>query len=176
MKYALIFFGCAFLYRLITNLSSLIRLNYYSKQYLLYLADPAREFEENAVAVAKLFRASGLTDRMIHFVQPMGYGQLLQGQAYLFSNMENRREDVVDNMRTCFSSARGSFKNRIIENFSPIFWINCILFLPRTVLSYLGVSGESLLTKLFQVIYWIVTPVLVLLRDNIYQYILSLFK
>ena len=174
MKYILLLFVCVFAYRLAVNISALIRLNYYDKAYTMYLSHPEKNFGEYTAAITALFKMAGLKDRQIPFVKPMGYGQLLQGHTLLFSNMANRREDVVSNMIQCFSEAKGTFKHRIAESFSPLFWINCLLFLPRTVLEYLGVSGESLVVKLFQLFYWIVTPFLLVFRENIYQYILSL--
>ena len=176
MKYFLIAFGCAFLYRLTVNVSALLWLKYYEMKYSQYLSGVGSQYAENEAAVAKLFIGAGLSDRTVPFVQPMGYGQILQGQTSLFNNMSNLREDVVANMKLCFSSARGSYKSRIIENFSPIFWINCVLFLPRTVLTYLGVSTDNFFSKLFQLIYWLSAPLLILFRDNLYELIRSLLK
>ena len=176
MKYILIAWVCAFLYRLTVNASALIWLNHYEKRYTQYLQDVTLGFTENTAAVTKLFKSADLTDRIIPVVQPVGFGQVLQGQTSLFNNMANRREDVVSNMIACFSTARGTFKNRITENFSPIFWINCILFLPRTVLEYLGISGESLIAKLLQLVYWVAAPLFALLRDEIHQFILTLIN
>lgn len=176
MRYFLFALGCAFAYRLICNVRALLWLNFYSKKYRQYLENTEMGFAENEAAVTKLFKEAGLTDRQIPFVQPMGYGQILQGHTLLFSNMENRREDVVGNMLSCFASARGAYKSRIIENFSPIFWVNCVLFLPRSILAYLGVSTNSFFSKIFQLIYWLATPLLVLFRDNLYELILAFFK
>lgn len=175
MKYLVICFACLFAYRLISNVSALIRINYYDKEYTMYLSHPERNFGEYTTALVQLFKSAGMKDRQIPFVQPMGYGQLLQGHTSLFSNIDNRREDVVANMLKCFAEARGTFKHRIWETFSPLFWINCLLFLPRTILSYLGVKADSLIVKLFQLLYWFATPFLVAFREQIYQYILSLF-
>ena len=176
MKYLIIGFVCIFAYRLITNISAFIRVKYYDNEYTMYLSHPERPFAENTSAVVQLFKAAGMKDRQIPFVQPVGYGQILQGHTSLFSNIENRREDVVANMMQCFSEARGTFKHRIIETFSPLFWINQILFLPRTILEFLGIKPESIIVKLFQLVYWLTTPLLVVFRDNICQYILSLIN
>ena len=174
MKTLIICFGCIFAFRLITNISALVRINYYDKKYTLYLSHSEIDFGQYTAALVQLFKQAGMKDRQIPFVQPMGYGQILQGHTSLFSNMNNLREDVVSNMLKCFAEAKGTFKHRIFENFSPIFWINQILFLPRTVLEYLGVSGESIFTKIFQLLYWIITPLLVIFRDNLCQYVLTL--
>ena len=72
------------------------------------------------------------------------------------------------------AEAKGTFKHRIIENFSPLFWIDCVLFLPRTVLEYMGVDGNGVITKVFQLLYWAAAPLLLVFRDKLSQYILSL--
>lgn len=174
MKYLVICFACIFVYRLATNISAFIRISYYDKEYTMYLSHPERDFTKNTTAVVHLFKKSGMTDLRIPYVQPMGYGQILQGHTSFFSNIDNRREDVVANMIKCFSEAKGTFKYRILENFSPLFWIERVLFLPRTILEYLGVDGNSLIVKLFQLLYWIITPFLIFFRGNIYQHIISL--
>lgn len=173
MKYLLICFACIFVYRLVANVSALIRISYYDKEYTMYLSHPERNFKENTTAVVQLFKKAGMTDLQIPFVQPMGYGQVLQGHTSFFSNIDNRREDVVSNMIGCLDEAKGTFKHRIFENFSPLFWIDKALFLPRTILEYLGVESNSLIVKLFQLLYWLITPLLLIFRDNIYQYIMS---
>ena len=175
MKCLLICFAGIFLYRLVTNISALTRLNHYDEEYTMYLSHPERNFREHTAALVQLFKQAGVSDIQIPFVQPMGYGQILQGHTLLFSNMDNRREDVVANMIRCLAEARGTFKHRILESFSPLFWINQLLFLPRTVMAYLGVSGENIIVKLLQLLYWLITPLFVVFRDNLCKYIFSLF-
>lgn len=176
MKYMVICFIIVFVYRLLTNVSALIRLNYYDRKYTTYLSHPENNFAVYTDPIVRLFKAAGITDRSIPFVQPMGYGQGLAGHATLFMNIANRSNDAMANMLECFAEAKGTFRHRIIENFSPLFWINCVLFLPKTVLEYLGVKGESLITKVFQLLYWMAAPILVFFRDQIYEHVLSLIR
>lgn len=176
MRVLLLCFLCVWGYRLATNVSGLLRLNHYDREYSLYLSNPEKNFAENTGPLVQLFKAAGVADRQIPYVEPMGYGQLLQGHTLLFSNIGNLRDSVVANMIACFAEAKGVYKHRILENFSPLFWIRSILFLPRTLLAYLGVKGDSLITKLFQLLYWLVMPFLVAFRENLYQYIVSLIS
>ena len=174
MKYFWICFGSLVAYRILTNVSALARLNYHSNEYDKFLKNPDIGFKENTAALVDLFKKANVSDHMIPYVQPMGYCQLLQGQASLFCNMDNLREEVVANMLDCFAEARGTFKHRILESFSPLFWVDQVLFLPRAALSYLGVSGDSVIVKLIQLAYWLITPILLIFRDNLYHYVLSL--
>lgn len=176
MKYWGICFICLFVYRLVTNVSALIRINYYDRKYTMYLNNPEKNYKENTAAVVQLFKKSGIPDLQIPFVRPMGYGQIYQGHTSFFDNIDNRRDDVVANMLKCFFEAKGTFKHRIFENFSPLFWIEQALYLPRTILEYLGVNGSNLIVKIFQLLYWIATPLLIVFRDRIYQLVISLIR
>lgn len=175
MKNLLILFLCIFSYKLVHNLSCLIRVRYYDKKYSWYLSDSSVRFSENTDAIVYLFKSAGIADRLIPFTQPSGYGYLAQGNASLFQNIGNLREDTVIMMFECFSQAKGTFRHRIVEAFSPIYWIDCVIYLPRKIFEYLGLKEDSIVSKIFQLLYWIATPFLILFRDNFYQYILSFF-
>lgn len=174
MKYFALGFAALFAYRLISNISALARICYYDKKYTLYLSSSAINFKEYNSAVVQLFKKASLPDLQIPYVQPIGFGQLIQGNTSFFGNLDNRREDVVGGMLKYLAEAKGTFKHRIIENFSPLFWIDCVLFLPRTVLEYMGVDGNGVITKVFQLLYWVAAPLLLVFRDKLSQYILSL--
>lgn len=155
--------------------NALIQLNYYGKKYTEYLSEQNFVFAEYTSSIVRLFKLAGVKNKLIPFTQPSGYGFLAQGNTYLFDNMGNLQEYPVGLMIQSFAEAKGTLKRHILENFSPIFWINCLLFLPRSIMEYLGVKGDTLIVKLFQLLYWFSTPFLLAFREQIYQYILSLF-
>ncbi len=174
MKYLAICFLALFAYRLTTNICALIRINHYERKYVKYLSNQNTDFSEHTDSVIQLFKAAGVSDLVIPFTQPAGFGMVAHGSTSLFANIGNLRKDTVAMMHNCFAKAKGTFKHRIVETFSPIFWINCVIFLPRNILEYLGLKGDSIFVKLFQLLYWVVTPFLVAFRDDVYQYIISL--
>lgn len=59
-----------------------------------------------------------------------------------------------------FHEAIGVYKSRLLETFSPIYWIEFAINLPKKILEYLGIAPESIVIKIFQLIYWIVGAVL----------------
>lgn len=174
MKYLVIAFLCLWIYRLVKNISSLIRINHYYDKYTLYLSKQDSLFSENTHAVVQLLKAAGIVDRLIPFTQPSGYGFVAQGNASLFQNIGNLREDVVVATAQCFKQATGTFKHRILENFSPIFWVDCVIYLPRKIIEYLGLKGDTVPVKVLQLLYWLATPLLLIFRENIYQCVISL--
>lgn len=176
MKYLAICFLCIFTYRLATNISNLIRINVYRKKYNQYLANQDPDFAENIIPIVHLFKIAGLSDITIPCVRPVGYGKLFEGHASLYKNLNVIQDDIVPGVLLCFSEAVGVFKHRIRETFSPLFWIQCVIFLPQKALAYVGVNGDSVIVKIMQLLYWLATPCLLIFRDNISQYILSLLS
>lgn len=173
---ALEIWGLIAIYRLASNVSALIRINHYRDKYLAYRKNPGSGFREYTSAVVRLFHQAGVPDILMPFVQPLGYGQAIQANTTLFANVDSRDETAISNMLRCFQEARGVFKLRIRQCFSPLFWIECLIFLPRNALGYLGLSDDSVVTKLSQVVYWFLVPLLAILRDDLHQHILSLFQ
>lgn len=168
--------GLVAAYRLASNISAFIRVNHYRDKYLEYLKNPESGFREYTSAVVRLFNQADVPDILVPFVQPLGYGQVLQANTTLFANVDSRDEKVIANMQRCFQEARGVFKMRIFQCFSPLFWIECLIFLPRNLLGYLGLSNDSIVSKLSQVLYWFLVPLLAIFRDELHQYILSFFR
>lgn len=175
MKYLVLFFLTIFVYKLVNNISLLVRTNYYSKKYDNYLRDSKNEFVQNIPMTTKLFKAADLQECTFTVVEPVGYGRIKTSTVTHFINLANRREDIVAATLRCFDQAKAIFKHRLLEAFSPLYWIRGILFLPKQLFTYLGVSVDSVFVKIAQIIYWFVTPLLIAFRDNIYQYIISLF-
>lgn len=174
MKSWLICFLAILVYKVAVNTSALFRLNYYHKKYDAFIAQKISDFAEYAPAVRKLFKTAGVKDSWVPFVQPAGYGMLSKGQASFFNNLASTNGQCTELMFRGLAEAKGIFKGRIIEAFSPLYWINCIVYLPRKILDYLGLDTNGIFCKVAQIIYWIVTPFLVAFRDNIYQYITGL--
>lgn len=175
MKYLLLFLIAAFIYRLLTNFCNLRRLAHYEEIYLQYLSKGSEvNILESKTAILQLFTAAGVADSLISYATPTGYGMLATGSASAFQNISSCRQDVVAAIARSFAEARGTFKHRIFETLSPLFWINCVLFLPQRIFNFLGIKDDSLLIKLLQLLYWICTPLLLVFRQDIYQYISTL--
>lgn len=174
MEYLFFGFAFAFAYKIVVNVSALFRLNFYRRKYDDFLSNRITDFNEYAPAIRKLFKDAGIKDAWIPFVQPAGYGMLSKGNASFFSNLATTNGQCVELMIRGLSEAKGSFKGRLLEAFSPLYWANCVIYLPRKILEYLGLDTSGITCRILQIIYWLCTPLLVLFRDNIYQYIAEL--
>lgn len=94
----------------------------------------------------------------------------------IFSNIGCTDIKVVSEMWHCFSVSRGTYRSRIRECFSPVYWVRCILFFPQIVFSYLGLQESGTPAKIAQVLYWFLVPLLVTVRTEIYRYLIELLS
>lgn len=176
MKLA-ICFAAIFLYKLVSNISGLLRTNYYQNKYQDFVSSKGGvNFTSYSHSVKRLFESANVPDAPLAVCKPAGYGHIMTGSASLFENMGYIGPDSVGMMINCFSKAYGTYRARIFESFSPLYWINSIIFLPKKLLEYIGLSGESIFVKIAQVIYWIATPSLIFFRNDIYNYIAALIS
>ena len=156
--------------KLFINLSKYIQCKRYRNKYSRWLQGSKEELSlfEHKSQVIKLFKDAGVKDSAVGVAQPVGYGQIRLGNASVFANFPHRREDIVVSTLRMFSEAVGVYRSRTLEAFNPLYWIEFIRNLPRHILSYLGVSSESVVIKIFQLIYWIVGAV--------FSFLVALYK
>lgn len=81
-------------------------------------------------------------------------------QAYKHSlsgwdNINSNRLDVIGHIKKLFEEAIGVFRFRMKQSFSPFFWIEFILTIPKLILSYLNIQAPDTLVKVIQIIYWV---------------------
>lgn len=147
--------------RLILNLSRYIRAKRYYNEYLNWLTvkRTSKLLEKRAQVVA-LLKDAGVADSYIGFAEPLGMMQVQTGNASVFDNFPNAREDMASIMNTMLLQAIGTFRARIWQTFNPLFWIEFLINLPRHTLSYLGVSPNAVVVKLAQLGWWLVGAVL----------------
>ena len=109
---------------------------------------------EHKSHVIKLFKDAGLKDSTIQFAEPLGLSHIASGNALVFEQFPNNREDVFVKTKGYFHQAIGVYRSRALEVFSVFYWIESIIYLPIHIFNYLGVSPESQFTKIFQLFWW----------------------
>lgn len=175
MKYLLYILLFVALYKILDNTSMYVQTCRYLKKYEEYLKHENDCFHQYAPAVTKLFNAAGLEESYFAVAEPIGYGYIHTATVPHFINLAHKRVDIVSATLRCFDQSKSIFKSRIIETFSPLYWIKLILFLPKHLFQYLGVNADSVFVRGIQLAYWLVAPILIFFRDSICQYIISRF-
>lgn len=161
MNYFLYLFVIIFCYKLITNVYCLKRIKNLQFHYILYVYRKSNQIEEEKEEVIELFKKANISDFQTPMVQKLDYNQLVSGEVPVFDNLLCFHTDFIIIFKELFASARGVYKRRIKQCFSPIFWIDSILFAPKHLLEYLGLDLTQSIGKLIlvfiQLIFWFIT-------------------
>ena len=132
----------------------------YHKIYDAYLDNPKWDFLEIQPQIVKLFKEAEVEDNAVAYVEHVGYGKVL-GDAHVsvMANLGNTRADVVSSVTAMFHKAKGTYRSRMLDAINPAYWLEFVIFLPRSVFRYVGVSAESAVVKTIQVIYWLIAGI-----------------
>lgn len=155
MRILYIFIGFLSL-RFILNLSKYLRTKRYHDLYIEWLSsDRGNKLLEVRAQVIGLLKDAGVTDSYVGFAQPVGFMQIQTGNASVFANFPNAREDIATHVNSMFLEAIGTYRARMFDTFNPLRWIEWLINLPRFTLQYLGVSADAVVIKLAQIVWWI---------------------
>jgi hypothetical protein len=126
--------------------------------------------------IINLFNRANISDSALPSIQEMGYGKLATFNAPVMRNMFSNDGRIVCIVNDMFNEAKGAYRQRSLESFNPIFWIESIIFLPRSIISYLGLSTESIMTKILLILWWFITPLAYLFREKILIVFMNFFN
>ena len=129
--------------------------------------------------ILNYIKYAGVKDKHLPVTQAVGYGQIASANASIFDNILNNRQDIAGMAIECLLEAKGNYWSKFINSFNPFYWIRFILFIPKNILSYLGLNDKSIIIKIFQLIYWIFAAIctflLAIFPNEIKTFVLSLF-
>lgn len=128
---------------------------------------------EKSHRIATIIQNAGVQDSEVTDVQEIGYGHIQAARFSVLNNVQNRREDVVLLLIGKFHEAFGVYKSRMLETINPVYWLETIIFLPRSFMNYLGVSSQNVMVKILQVVYWILGVAYGVFKPQIDQMILG---
>ncbi|MFU0832755.1 MAG: hypothetical protein ACFWUC_07440 [Oscillospiraceae bacterium] len=176
IKNLLIGFAGVFLYKLLSNIVNYFEMRYYINRHVAFLANGDATFITCQHAIKKLVKRANITATSIPVVQPQGYGQLASFTADCLDNIDNRRADIALCLRESMLKAEGTFKSRIFECFSPRYWIELIIFLPKNFVEYIGLDGEKWPAKVLNVIWWLLAPIAIVWRNQLYSWLTGIIN
>ena len=157
MKILLIFIFAIVIYALY-NLVNYFRYPLIEK-YLYYTYSPNNEDNKKAIThktqILNYIKYAGVKDRFIAVTQPIGFGQIASSSVSVFNNILSARQDIASNSIECILEAKGNYWSRFINSFNPFYWLRIIIFIPKYIFSFIGLKEESILIKIFQLIYWL---------------------
>jgi hypothetical protein len=149
--------------KLVINAQKFIATKRYKDMYLRWLAGETNRIFEHKARVVTLWKDAGVSDGTIGNAQPVGYGKVMTGSASVMENFPNPRADMHEITMRIFYEAIGVYRSRMVETINPVYWLEAIINLPKHAFAYLGASPESVVTKIFQLVWWCVGAVAALL-------------
>lgn len=176
MKWFLIAFCTILAYRTVFCISGYARAVYYEKKYNAYLTGKGGVFTLYAAPARKLFKQAKISTPIVPYCEPVGYGKVMTTRVYVFDNMANKRQDVVCHMMNSFTQAKGYFRMSMLECLSPLYWIQLLFFLPSKLCEFLGISGDKIAIKVLQIVYWVLTPLVLCFRSQLYGFVTQLLQ
>lgn len=180
MKYIYIFIGIIIL-KFLINLINYINNFRYERIWSTFFTEANVNSKTYAKQIQNHFKNANIKDSNRAITIPTGYGQLATQKFTSFNNIFLNDVDNMALIQNAFLESRGVYKKRMIDSFNPFYWIDLIIKLPKHFIEYLGLDTETIFTKIFQIIYWLIDSVLlVYYRENIFNFfqnfISELFK
>lgn len=171
--------ACLPLLKFVLNLVRYLRIKRYLSKYKKWHASRDERFLESKAQVVKLVKDAGVADQRISVSELVGYGSYQVRDASVLDNFPHLRQDMSTAAQRLMREAIGAYRARMLEALSPLYWIESVLYLPRTVLRYLDLPAEGTRAKILQVVWWIVgavsTTALALYAVEIRTFIEGLF-
>ena len=164
----------AILLKFFTNTAKWISAKRLRVQYQKSFSKDGKSFSERIPQARKLFVDAGLDKHTIHVMERIGYGHAVSLNAVIVENLDSKRADIVASALELFDQLVGTYRMRMLESLSPVYWIDVIIFLPRHIVKYLGGKESSIGAKILQLLYWVLTPIFLVFRADLYQYIATL--
>ena len=156
------------IYKILLNGIKLYKLKRFYSTYKDYIKKPnCSELNEKILEakaeIIQILDDCGLKDFGVSQTRPTGFGYAEHKQISILQNLhcigEMGEVDIPNVVNTYLIQARGILKKRIIEAFSPLYWINIIIFLPQKITTYLGFSLDDkkveTTVRVLNVIYWL---------------------
>lgn len=166
---------CIVAYKFLLNLYNYKSCQKFYQLYLEWFSDQNDKLFQNRGRIVKLLKNAGVKDSFIPTSQPIGFGQVCNANASVYDNFPSNIQEFAALMYSKFQEAIGEYKSRMIESFNPLYWIDTILFLPKHLLSYLGVGQASLSFKIgnivLTIIWWGICAGVTVLKPYIYDFI-----
>ncbi len=169
-----VIFLIIFLYKILKNLYNLYRVKTIRYYFLTIFTNKVNnKVYETKDEILKLFKDAGVEDSLFPVTQRAGFGLVNSFEASTFKVYPSNLEIFAGAQLQMFDYSIGVYKKRIFECFSPLYWFELIIFLPKTIFEYLGLNTESIFVKFLNLIYWIVGLLFGIFKENIFTFLFS---
>lgn len=143
----IILFIFVIIYKMLSNLYFYFRIKHLNKLHSKWRIGKAPRFPTYKSEVISLFKRAGIQNLLTPTAMPIGYNQIANFNADVFTNFPSTHIDIANGAVRMFYEAEGTFRHRFFESLNPIYWIELVLFAPKKLLIYLSFDENKTLFK-----------------------------
>jgi len=146
-----------FLYKLIINSYKYYRCKILYEKYIKWLhSDYLYSIEDTAPEVRDLLK--DYSENFIPIVEPAGFGIVNSMKIHVLSQYPSKSYDFAAAQINLFEKAISQYAYNARQVLNPIYWIELIIWLPKNIISFLGIDTKLKTVKVLyiplQIIYW----------------------
>lgn len=173
MKYLLALLLFIWVYFLLSNVYNFKRTKKLKIYHLDFLNGEKQDFSTYKSEVLSLFKKAKIKDSHFPVTQHVGYNYLAKITASVWATFPSKIEYVAVTIDSMFDEAIGYYRKNIFNSFNPLFLIEKVLFFPKAILDYLGLSPEHRSTKILNLLltafWWVFDIFLLAFNDKIIE-------
>lgn len=173
----LILFMLVVFFKFISNYIAYLKCKKFRFDYEKWLQGNNNDFEEQRNEIISLIKRADIPDSHIPVSQAMNRIQIASHTASVLANFPTKHKQLAATMYEKFNEAVGVYRKRWKDAFSPLYWIETIAFLPKSIFAYVGVDLEKpalrLCNVLTTIIWWLLLFLFYLFGGNLYNYVMK---
>lgn len=167
-------------YKFLTNLMHYFKIKKLQTYFSEFLEHKRSDMNLYRQEVLSLFEKAHVKDIKIPVSEHIGNRKIVSGNVSTFSMFPSTRTEFSVTVLNMFEEAEGVFRKNMLDSFNPFYWIDLIVFLPKSLLSYIGISSEVTAYKicyvLFTFIWWILGILVVYFKPQLQDFVIKLVR
>lgn len=169
---------CIMFYKISNNVIYLYQTKKLVKEYFRWLNDNSNydEIAQHKHLFKQLVKNANISNTYLPTTQPMGYNRLASFKASITENFPSNLTNFAAATNDIFYEMEGVFKSRILETFNPLYWLNLVIYLPKNLVEYFGLSSDNIGSKVLQLIWWLIGIIVTVLIELYPEYLRQLIS
>ena len=138
--------------KFLLNLQHWLRIKRLKEYFLEFICGKRNDMNRYRNEVISLFKKAYVPDVYTPVVDSVGLGLLASGNVSLFTMFPSKRAAFIAEYLNMFDSAEGTFYKNMSDAINPLYWVETVVFLPKTILRYIGLDSDKTAFKLCNVL------------------------
>lgn len=147
------------LYIFLDSAVSLYRLQRIYSDYLEWLEKTHASnihLRQKKSQLKQLITHANVSDAIMPVVEQVETNFVMSSNVSALDNFPIKHQRISTVLVTLINDAIGVYKARMWNAFNPLWWINTLVFLPRSICTYLNIKADGLFMKIGQLLWWTV--------------------